>query len=196
MSKAKRAARLDALTKQFVDVLASAEAQEVAFLYGALDVGPAGWREIAGAVLAAPPVLSVEMNSTYLRQIGARAAYRRDRDTFVFGSFATLETPRERAVALHEAVHALQDRQRVTVPELASEAAGYIAEAWYCLAAGAEPSVEVGPAARRIAAALRGAGGRPAVADADRKAAEAELIAAGYQPGRHFAGDGWARAAP
>lgn len=73
--------------------------------------------------------------------------------------WASLDTHRRRAVAVHEAAHAIADLSRTPVYYVYDEAVGYLAELWYLSMRGADGDVRDDPVlenARPILASLRG----------------------------------------
>lgn len=146
----------------FANLLISTPVQQISFRFGHVHVLPEHFRAVADGLRDG--TLSVTFNPVALAADGSLAEYDSGPDTFTFQSDRVLDTPRGRAVAIHEASHAVADFRVGNTAIRHEEGAAHICEAWYLLNIGSDPSANLPAEVVTAATALRTRAeqGRPA----------------------------------
>ena len=167
--------------------------REINFRFGHVHIRSAHFGVVSNALISGK--LKVAIASGNL-SADSDAEYDPGSNTFEIPSPFMLDSKVGRGTAVHEATHAIADHRKGTTAELSEEAAAFIAEAWYHLAAHDEATAVQGTnrAFTDIAKAMRGrakAGGPMVRASADeinggRRAARTRGYEAGF-----YANDGF-----
>ncbi len=149
------------IENRFANLLISASVQQISFRLGHVHVLPAHFRAVADALRDG--TLSVTFNPTALAADGSLAEYDSGSDTFTFLGDTVLDTAHGRAVAIHEASHAVADFRVGDTAIRHEEGAAHICEAWYLLNIGADPSATLPAEVVTAATGMRerAAQGRP-----------------------------------
>lgn len=131
-----RQGRHDHIARDVAALLRTKQVRSIAFMYGRTLVFEQAWLTLADALEGHGHHIHIEVNRRAVRQHHAGAFYDQARDTIVFRNFLPLLTRISRALAVHECVHALQDRHAGPRDFYETEGAAEIARYWYLLNSG------------------------------------------------------------
>lgn len=176
---------------RLADLLEHPSVQGIRFCNQTTMILPAAFRNVAAAVRS--NALKIVYDPVALAANGTLAEYTSSTNTFAFASNTALDTEKGRAVAVHEACHAICDEAMGLNNILVEEGAAYVAQVWYLMNEGASVAkypadfVAVATSLRNQAA---GGGLIPVMTSAEKRSVAAEAARQGYKYG-WYEGDGF-----
>lgn len=141
------------LQHRFANLLIGDAVQKISFKFGHVHVLPAHFRKVADALRDGS--LKVAFDPVRLAAESSVAEYDTGSNVFTFVGDGVLDTAKGRAVAIHEASHAVADLRTGTTAIRHEEGAAHICEAWYLLNVGGDLTGDLSSEVVSAATAMR-----------------------------------------